>query len=247
MKRKITPILIMSNRQATVDQLAPSYMGKKQSLLSFTDWCQPLWEETSVSKGQGFQRPVAAAGPTQAAASPGKNIHQSASIIIHAIVPSDLEWFKYSKAAHPFLSEYFDLTGSKQLCMCNNTRRSKGMISRQQKGRWKIAVQWSFIYVAISRGHCINYSPTPDITNISGEETPSLRVWEPSYIKNWCFECLTFPGNKNSVKCALVHGAASQKQKGPTGTWHGFKFNYHFNNALLGNPRSWYFSSPQKK
>lgn len=66
------------------------------------------------------------------------------------------------------------------------------MISLQQKERWKITVQWSFIYIAVSTGHCINHSLTPDITNISWEETLSLRfeslpTWRAGALSAWLF------------------------------------------------------------
>lgn len=60
--------------------------------MSFTDWYQPLWEETilsaqgRVSKGSTW----AAVGRSQAAA-PTRNTLTSASTTTQAIVPSDLE------------------------------------------------------------------------------------------------------------------------------------------------------------
>lgn len=46
---KHIPMFIKSNKQATVDRLVLSYIKKKQRLVSFTDWYQPLWEETVLS------------------------------------------------------------------------------------------------------------------------------------------------------------------------------------------------------
>lgn len=99
--------------------------------MSFTDWYQPLWEETvllapgRVSKGSTR----AAAGPSQAAASPCNTL-TSASTTTQAIVASDLDDLHALK-----LQVLFELTGAKWLYMCNNTSGSKAMVSLPQKER----------------------------------------------------------------------------------------------------------------
>lgn len=96
---KYTPMLTKSNRQATTDWPTSSYMKKAAKPHVFLLIGIALFQRSLFCQ-QRPRFPKAApwefAGHWQAATSPCNNILKSASITAHAIVPSDLEWFKYS-------------------------------------------------------------------------------------------------------------------------------------------------------